>query len=145
MALMIRNPSQIEWATWFDRPFGDFPTAWSHLIDDTTVRIEQFENDGELVVRAELPGIDPEKDVEVTVSRGVLHIRAERRCETATDDNTGHRSEFRYGIRERSMRLPSGVTPDDVKATYKDGILEVRVPIDERSDSRRVPVVTPEA
>lgn len=144
MALMIRNPSQMEWATWFDRPFGDFPTTWSHLIDDTTVRIEQYERDGELVVRAELPGVDPEQDIDVTVTRGVLHIRAERRCETATDDSTGHRSEFRYGIRERVLRLPSGVTPDDVKATYKDGILEVRVPLDEKSDSRRVPVVIPE-
>jgi HSP20 family protein len=95
------------------------------------IRVEEFQEGHTLVVKAEMPGLDPEKDVEIDISDRALHIRAERRQETRTDDKGHFRSEFRYGSFSRTIPLPAGVTEDDVKATYTDGILAVRVPIDE--------------
>lgn len=92
------------------------------------MRVEEYVEGDTCVIRAELPGIDPEKDVEISVADGVLHFRAERRERTDEDRPHGFRSEFRYGSLARSIRLPEGASEADVKATYKDGILEVRVP-----------------
>ena len=103
-------------------------------------RVEEFVDDNEMVVRAELPGIDPERDVEITVTDNSLRIRAERR-EESRDDAEGYRSEFFYGLFERILPPPAGVNEEQVRATYRDGILEVRVPIDEqRAEAKRIPV-----
>src|SRR6266700_6797341 len=83
------------------------------------IRIEDFVEGDHYLVRAELAGIDPEKDVEVTVGSGYLTIRAERHDKTEGK----HRTEFRYGSFSRSLPLPAHVNQDDVKATYHDGIL----------------------
>jgi HSP20 family protein len=117
------------WPQWFDRPFVDLP-VWKDLMGEPTLKVEEFETDGKLMVRAEMPGLDPEKDVEITVVDGRLHVQAERRSETTTDDKKGYHSEFRYGMFERTLRLPPGATEQDIKATYTDGILEVTIPID---------------
>jgi Hsp20/alpha crystallin family len=69
------------------------------------------------------PGSTPDNDVEVTVSDGTLSIKAERREETKLDEKLGFRSEFRYGSYTRTIGLPIGATEEDVKATYRDGIL----------------------
>jgi HSP20 family protein len=119
----------------------DVPATWKDLFDDSDMKVEEFRDGETLVVRAEMPGIDPEKDVEITVSDGMLHLSAERHSETKTEDKKGYRSEFRYGSFSRSVRLPAGAGEDDVKAAYTDGILEVRIPIDERSNgAKKIPI-----
>jgi HSP20 family protein len=121
----------------FDRMFGEWMTAlpfrrtlenWDEAREHM-IRVDQFEEDGQAVVRAELPGVDPEKDIDVTVSGGVLRISAERKQEERTEERGYVRSEMRYGRFSRTVPLPEGATEDDVKATYKDGILEVRMPL----------------
>ncbi|MBV8950616.1 MAG: Hsp20/alpha crystallin family protein [Actinobacteria bacterium] len=103
-------------------------------------RVEEFVENKEMVVRAELPGLDPDRDVEITVNDNSLRIRAERR-EESRDDADGYRTEFRYGLFERIVPLPAGVNEEQVRASYKDGILEVRVPIDEkRAEAKRITV-----
>jgi len=94
-----------------------------------TIRVEELLEDDKLVIRAELPGIDPEKDVEVSVSGGVLHIAATRSEKFERTTHEGLRSEFRYGSSARSIPLPAGTYETEVVATYADGILEVRLPI----------------
>jgi HSP20 family protein len=84
-------------------------------------------------VRAELAGIDPEKDVEITVQDGVLQINAQRRVEEKTEDKGYMRHELRYGSFKRTLPLPDGASESDITATYKDGILEIRVPVAEPS------------
>ncbi|MFJ5956423.1 Hsp20/alpha crystallin family protein [Paenarthrobacter sp. NPDC092416] len=83
------------------------------------------------MVRAELPGIDPEKDAEITVFDGTLTIKAERQAKKEQKEKEGYRSEFRYGSFVRRVPLPDGVKEGDVTASYKDGVLEVRAPIPE--------------
>ena len=101
-----------------------------------SIKVEQFVDGSTLVVRAEVPGIDPDKDMDVSVSEGMLHIRAEREEQTEHRSKTGYRSEFRYGSFTRSIALPPGAREEDVTATYRHGVLEVRAP---------APVTAPDA
>ncbi len=108
-------PDLIEW---FEEPFM---TLRPYLAQP--IRVEDYLEGDRYIVRAELAGIDPEKDVEVTVGAGYLTIHAERHDKTEGK----HRSEFRYGAYTRSLPLPSSVNEDDVKATYHDGILTISI------------------
>ena len=93
--------------------------------------------DDRYVVRAELPGLDPENDIEVTVEGRILTIRAERRQQ----DNGPCRSEFRYGSLARAVRLPARVDAGDVTARYGKGVLEVSVPVRVvKPEGTRIPV-----
>jgi HSP20 family protein len=92
-----------------------------------TIRVEEFMRDGTFVVRAELPGIDPDKNVDVTVAEGMLTIRADREEKTEED----HRSEFTYGSLVRTIVLPQRVDQRSIQAEYRDGILEVQVAMPE--------------
>jgi HSP20 family protein len=99
----------------------------------SSIRVEQFLDGNTLVVRAEVPGIDPEKDVDVSVADGMLHIKAEREEQSEQKSKTGYRSEFRYGSFTRTIALPPGAREEDVTASYKDGVLEVRAPAPEQA------------
>ena len=92
------------------------------------LRVEEFHEGDDLVVRAEIPGVDPDKDIEVTLTDGVVRIEAHRQEKTEHKEKDGYRSEIRYGSFSREFSVPRSVTMDDVKASYTDGILEVRVP-----------------
>jgi HSP20 family protein len=123
-AIESRRPDVLERLTdWFDTPdlfrFLDRPTRRD------LIRVEQKVADGKLTVRAEMPGIDPAKDVDISVVGDQLVIKAERR-ETKDDDTY---SEFRYGSFVRSLALPKGCKATDVDATYADGILTITVPV----------------
>jgi HSP20 family protein len=101
------------------------------------IRIEEYAKDGAFTVRAEIPGIDPDKDIEINVENGMLTVEGQRE----EKHQAGQRSEFYYGRFMRSVSLPSGADQDHVNATYKDGILEVKVPIREGSESNhKVPI-----
>jgi len=109
-------------------------TAWVPAID-------VFSRDGDLVVRAELPGIDPEKDVDITVQDGVLTLDGERRHEQKTEEENYYRFESSYGSFQRSVALPQGVSEQDIKASYENGILEVVIPkAGELSSARKIPI-----
>lgn len=102
------------------------------------IRIEEFSRNGDLVLRAELPGIDVDKDVDISVTDGVLTIDATR--EERTEEE--HRTEFSYGRFHRSVLLPSGVDESAIQATYEDGILEVIVTMPSASAERHTVPVT---
>ena len=133
----------------FERFFGPWPDLfhrpglwWPFDMEDM-LRVDEIWEKDALVVRAEMAGIDPDKDVEITVEDGVLHLRAERRQEEEVEGKAYRRRELRYGSFSREIPLPEGTSDTDIKATYKDGILEVRVPIptvEAKKESRRVPV-----
>ena len=109
--------------------------------DTPALRVEEFRDGDKLVVKAEMPGIDPEKNVDISVSDGVLHIAAEREEKTEEKSKDGYRSEFRYGSFTRDITLPIGCKEEDVTATYRDGVLEVRVPVPERAaTASKIPV-----
>lgn len=94
------------------------------------IRVEEFFRNGDFIVRAEVPGIDPDSDLQVFVANGVLTIEATREEQTEEDQ----RSEFHYGHFRRSVLLPSGVTEEAVSAAYADGIVEITVHLPEESE-----------
>lgn len=104
------------------------------------IRVDEFHENGTLIVRAELPGIDPDKDVELTVSNGMLHIVAERREEEKSEDRGYLHHELRVGSFTRTLPLPEGVSEADITADYKDGILEIRVPAPEPAPAKKIPI-----
>jgi HSP20 family protein len=115
-----------------------FTEGTAHLM-----RVEEYVEGDECIIRAELPGIDPDKDVEITIADGVMHLAATREERTEEKKPDSYRSEFRYGRLTRDLRLPEGATEADVKATYVDGILEVRVPAPKPVEDRtpkKIPV-----
>jgi HSP20 family molecular chaperone IbpA len=110
--------------------FTGFP-MWAGLrpfFDTQLIRLEDEIRDGHYVVRAELPGLDPAKDVDITVHDGVLTIKAER----GEEKKSKRRSEFSYGSFVRSVTLPTDANEDDIKATYDKGILTVSVAVPEQ-------------
>jgi HSP20 family molecular chaperone IbpA len=117
--------------------FESFPTfGWRHMLEPQGIRIEDYLEEDRYVVRAEIPGIDPDKDVEITVSDGVLAIKAER----SEEKKDKHRSEFRYGSLIRTIRLPMTADEEKVTAKYGDGILTVTAPLNEvKKPARRAP------
>lgn len=122
---------------WFRTMPGAAPFAlnWDRLAEDV-IRVDQYHDNDTLVIRAELAGIDPDNDVELTIEGGMLRIDAHRRVEQESEDKGYLRHELRYGRFTRSLPMPDGVTEDDITASYKDGILEVRVPIPEQPEEQ---------
>ena len=110
---------------------------------DSSLRVEQYQEGNTLVVRVELPGIDPETDVDISIADDRLHIDARRYEDDDRVGKIGYRTEFHYGERSRSIPLPRGVNQDGIVATYEDGILEIRIQVPEQSEpqSTRIRVV----
>ncbi|EMY32875.1 molecular chaperone [Arthrobacter crystallopoietes BAB-32] len=107
-------------------------------MDASSIRVEELVDGNTLIVRAELPGIDPEQDVDISVAEEHLHIHAQRRERKEERGKDRYRSEFRYGSFSRSIQLPKGVRNDDISATYRDGVLEVRAPLPPQTEQEPV-------
>jgi HSP20 family protein len=116
------------------RDDGGDETMWSPSIDVVT-------RGDDLVIRADLPGVDPERDLEITVQGGLLSIRGERKQERREEDDRYVRVETFYGSFYRAVPLPEGTKAEDIQARYENGVLEVVIP-NGASDRRakRVPV-----
>ncbi|MFB9905410.1 Hsp20/alpha crystallin family protein [Allokutzneria oryzae] len=109
-------------------PFGLFA-------DRQWLRLEDCVMDDKYVLRAELPGMNPD-DIKVTIKGGELSIEAERSDERMEKT----RSEFRYGAVKRTISLPPSVDPSAIEAHYNAGILEVRMPRRDIDEAHRIPV-----
>jgi len=128
-----------EWARMLPFRAVSFP-HWREAWD--LIRVEEYREDGTLVIHADLPGIDPEKDVELTVAHGMLHIEAERRQEEKVEGKGYVRRELRYGSFSRSLPLPEGVTGADVTAAYQAGVLEIRIPEPKGEPVKKIAIST---
>ncbi len=136
MSTLARRPASpmSEMLDWLESntPFSFTASGLSPYL-----RIEDFFDEGDYVIRAEMAGIDPDKDIEVSVDDDMLTITGERREETTEK----HRREFHYGSFRRSVALPRGAQADKIVASYTDGVLEVRVPVETAgSPSVKIPV-----
>lgn len=125
-------------AEWFESPFM---TLRPYLTQ--AIRVEDYIEDHVYFLRAEIPGIDPHKDLEITAGSGYLTIRAERADKTEGK----RRTEFRYGSFTRTVPLPASANEDEVTATYHDGILTVHIPLKEekKAEVKHIPVTAAKA
>lgn len=101
--------------------------------------LKSYVDSGKLVVRADLPGIDP-KDVEITASGDQLTIRGKREQQSEEKGRDFIHHEVVYGSFERVVKLPGGVNPDEIQASFNNGVLELSVPLPEQSRTRKVPI-----
>ena len=130
----------------FDQMFDDWmkvlplprPMLFGRWLAEDMIHVDEFRENGTVVIRAELPGIDPDKDVEVTVADGMLTIEAERHEDLTVEDKGYLRRELRHGSFTRTLPLPTKVTEADIKADYKDGILEIRVPAPKAAPAKKI-------
>lgn len=111
------------------RSFGPLTLGANEAVspEDWSPRVDIAETDGEFEVKAELPDVKKE-DVHVTVENGVLTLRGERHREKEEKGKRFHRIERSYGSFSRTFSLPDNVDGKMVKATFKDGMLDVRLP-----------------
>ncbi len=103
------------------------------FFDNSAIRLEDESKEGIYEVRAELPGVEPTEDIEVTVHKGRLTIKAVR---TRTTESNGI-SEFSYGSFSRTVSLPAGADEDDISATYDRGILTVSIRLSDTAPTEK--------
>ena len=93
----------------------------------------------ELVLKAELPGMSRE-DIAITVDKGTLNLKGEKKFASEVKEDQFHRIEAHYGTFSRSFSLPAAVDPGKVAAEYKNGVLTVRLPLREEAKPRQITV-----
>jgi HSP20 family protein len=149
-SMVVRDPSAELAASWqrdIERMFRSIAESFGGLENVTGRRSEWLPaadiltRGDDLVIRLELPGIDPERDLEITAEDGLLRIRGQK-VETDEEREEGYiRRETSFGAFERALRLPTNAKTEDLKATYNNGILEVVVPgAMAKRETQRVPV-----
>lgn len=114
------------------RPFMAAP---SERIRATAPAVDVWETDEDVIVCADLPGVDP-KNIEIYTTEDSLRMRAESRREEEQREKGFYRAERRYGRFERLIDLPASVKPGEAKATFKHGVLEVTLPKSEQAKER---------
>ena len=106
------------------------PSAWNPSVDI-------FENDNEVVIKAELPGMNA-KDIDVKLENNILTLKGERHFEKEAKEENYHRIEREYGTFSRTFALPTAVDGEKVAAEYKDGVLKVVLP--KREEKKAKPI-----
>ena len=136
------------WDRDMERIMGDFfgrrpwwPERWFRTegMELTAPVVDLFEEKDDIVVKAELPGIEKD-NIEVNLADHTLTIKGEKKKEEEIKEENYYRAERSYGSFVRTLELPKDVHTDKVKATFKNGILEVRLPKTEEAKAKEVKV-----
>ena len=129
----------------FSKGFGfpSFEPLWNGEVEVTTPAVDVVEDEKAYTVTAELPGIE-EKDLDVTVSNGMLVIKGEKKQEKEEKTKNYYLSERSFGSFQRSFSLPDGVDHDKIGANFSKGVLTVTVPksVDAQKAQKKIEVKT---
>jgi HSP20 family protein len=130
MALIPYEPfhSLEQWKSGLDRFFNDAKSGFGVFSEFNMTRIDVFENEREVVAHCEIPGLEKKEDVHIHIDDNLLTIHGVIKRSSETAENQMHRKERFAGSFQRSITLPSAVDADGTTATYRNGILEVRMP-----------------
>lgn len=120
---------------------GDTWQSWKPEVNTDHVhpRTDVYEEKDELVVKAELPGIRRE-DIDISLDKGYLTIKAEKKDDTVPEGATYYSSERWFGTYSRSLWLPWPVEGDKISSTFDNGLLEVRLPKAEEAKPKRIEI-----
>ena len=126
-----------------DQAFGDFfgrtPFGMASMEGLWTPLVDVYETKDGIRLMVELPGVKQE-DIEVSIEADNLTLKGERKRETEVKENQYHRIERSYGKFQRSILLPEAVDASRVKATYRDGVLEIQLPKKEEAKPKEIKV-----
>jgi HSP20 family protein len=123
----------------FDRFFEGWPFRTAVEGGEWSPSVDVSESAKEVIVRAEIPGMDP-KAIDVSVQSNILTLRGERKKEQEEKGENSYRLERSYGAFSRSLRLPAEVDAAKVKATYKDGVLRINLPKTKAAEVKKIEV-----
>ncbi len=124
----------------FDIPLGRSAFDHPSLFDgEWAPAVDVFENDDKIVVKTELPGMT-DKDIEVDILGDTLTIKGEKKKEEEDKDRHYHRLERVHGSFHRTVTLPGEVEPENAKASFSDGVLEIEVPKKEQARPKQIKV-----
>jgi len=133
----------------FERMRRDMDRLWDSFFERGTLRgedgsqwlpsLDVAETKNEIVVKAEVPGLEP-KDIDISLSDGVLTIKGEKKQEREEKEENYHLVERSYGSFTRSIRLPKEVQSDKINASYKNGVLKVVLPKSEEAKKKEVKI-----
>jgi HSP20 family protein len=137
------------WETEMDRMMDDFfgrrmrawwPERWlGRETEVTAPSVDVYEEKDDIIVKAELPGMD-KNDIEVNISDSQLILKGEKKKEEKVEEENYYRCERSYGAFFRTLELPSTVQADKIKASFKNGVLEVRLPKTEEAKSKEIKI-----
>ena len=137
--------AMIKWTPWQD-PFAEFEKMLQEWPGYTNVQsfvpaVDVYQDNDNVFVEAPLPGIDI-KDVNISVANDVLTIEGSREHKSEVDENNYYRKEVRYGSFHRTIALPASVNGDKAEAEYKDGILKIVIPKEEKTKPKKISIKT---
>lgn len=143
-----------ELTTWrpfeFDRIRREMDRLWDSFLEGRPVRrtederewlpsVDVSETKNDLVIRAELPGLDP-KDIDISMNNGFLTIKGEKKNEKEEKEENYHLIERSYGSFTRSVRLPREVQSDKITASFKNGVLKITLPKSEEAKKKEIKI-----
>lgn len=124
----------------FNRMFEDVMTpALRTGLGLTSPSVDVYEQDKQVVVEAELPGLDID-DVTITATENSLTLKGETSRETEVQEESFYRSERRYGAFLRTIDLPSAIDPEQARASFKNGVLTITAPLSASAKGHRIPI-----
>ena len=121
----------------FSRIFEGWPTE--ELQAGYYPRIESFTREGNIIVRVDLPGIDP-KELEISVLHDLLTIKGQRKATEEAKPEDYIRRELVYGPFERRLMLPEGSAAEKIQASFKNGVVEITIPMTKEMGVRKIPL-----
>ena len=129
----------------FDRIRREMDRLWDSFFEGSPMRragewlpsIDVSETKSDLVIKAELPGMDP-KDIDISMNNGFLTIKGEKKHEREEKDENYHLVERSYGSFSRSVQLPGEVQSEKIKASFKNGVLIVKIPKPKESKKKEI-------
>jgi HSP20 family protein len=134
------SPLQDEMKQVFDRFFGDTDTDSSSVVTSQwTPRVDIKEEANRFVILADIPGVDP-KDIDISMDKGILTIKGERRTEKTEETERFSRVERRHGLFHRRFALPDSANPENITASGRNGVLEISIPKRPETTPRRIQV-----
>jgi HSP20 family protein len=120
------------WDSFFERGPKAEPGEWYPSLD-----LAETKND--VVIKAEVPGMDP-KDIDISLSNGVLTIKGEKKQEREEKEGDYHFSERSFGAFTRAVQLPTEVQSDKIEASYKNGVLKITLPKSEEAKKKQIKI-----
>ncbi len=135
----------VKWTPWQD-PFEEFEKILQEWPGYQNVRsfvpaVDVYQDSDNVYIDTPLPGINI-NDVTISVENDVLTIAGNREHKSEVDDKNYYRQEVRYGSFHRSVSLPASVNGDKAEAEYKDGVLQVTIPKEERAKPKKITIKT---
>ena len=118
-------------------PFGAWP--FGRREDVATPAVDMYETEGEVMVKASLPGLKPE-EVDITITGNALEIRGETKEETEEKRGDYYYKERSYGTFQRSLTLPVDIKADEAEATFENGVLTLKLPKAEQAKAKQIKI-----